>query len=360
MKTPLNEIHKKYGGRMVDYSGWELPMEFSGIKEEHMAVRERAGLFDVSHMGEVMVTGKEATVFVDYLVTGSVGDLEDNQVLYTFMCNEAGGVVDDLLVYRYSSEKILLVVNAGNIPKDVSWIEEKSKGFNVSVENISEEISQLAIQGPETERILQRLVAVPLGEIGFFRFRDGIEVAGVRCLISRTGYTGEDGFEIYSDTDGVAAVWESLFKEGVTPVGLGARDTLRFEAGLPLYGNELGEDITPVEAGLGFFVKKEKGEYIGKDILVTQKEQGAPRRSVGFTLTGGGIARHGYRVFYGDRDIGYVTTGYRLPGSKVSIGLILIDAVYAVMDTQVEVEIRSKRVAAKITGRKFMEKKYKK
>jgi len=253
-----------------------------------------------------------------------------------------------------------LVVNAGNIPKDVSWIEERSEGYEAEVKNISKDVAQIAIQGPETERILQRLVAVPLGEIGFFRFRDGIEVAGVRCLISRTGYTGEDGFEIYSDTDGVAAVWESLFKEGVTPVGLGARDTLRFEAGLPLYGNELGEDITPVEAGLGSFVKKEKGEYIGKDILVAQKEKGAPRRSVGFTLTGSGIARHGYRVFYGDRDIGYVTTGYRLPGSKVSIGLILIDAVYAVMDTQVEVEIRSKRVAAKITGRKFMEKKYKK
>lgn len=362
-RTPLNTIHKDLGGKMVDFAGWELPVEYAGLKAEHEMVRQKAGIFDVSHMGEVLVEGRDALEYVDYIVTNDIGASEDGQVTYTFMCNGDGGVVDDLLVYRYSREKILLVINAGNTEKDVRWIEEKSEGYQVEIRDISGGTAQIAIQGPMGEKILQRLVQDDLKDIGFFRFRDGIEIAGVDCLISRTGYTGEDGFEIYMKSDGAQGVWRELVMAGgedIAPAGLGARDTLRFEAGLPLYGNELAEDISPVEAGFGFFVKTDKSCFIGREKLLREKTGGSTRKTVGFVLKGKGIARHGYRVFSEGKDIGVVTTGYRLPGWDESIGLALVEREYSENGKKLEIEIRNKMVEAEMRDKKFYNKNYKK
>jgi len=362
-KTSLNEMHKKYGGKLVDFAGWELPIQFDGISEEHMAVREKAGLFDVSHMGEVAIEGSEALKFIDYLVANDASLLTGNQVMYTFMCNETGGVVDDLLVYKYSDNKVLLVINASNIEKDVKWIEDKAEDFDVTVENISEDISQLAIQGPQAQKILQKLTDTDLDGIKFFRFDDQVDICGERCLVSRTGYTGEDGFEVYLSHDAAPRIWDEILKAGegmVSPVGLGARDTLRFEAGLPLYGNELGEEITPLEAGLGFFVKLEAGDFIGRDILKDQKAAGVKRRCAGFRLKGRGIARGGYKVLSEGREIGYITTGYQLPGAKESIGFAMLDIEYAKIGTPIQVEVRKKIVDAEVISKKFLDKKYKK
>ncbi|MCS5422283.1 MULTISPECIES: glycine cleavage system aminomethyltransferase GcvT [Psychrilyobacter] len=362
-KTSLNEVHKKLGGKLIDFAGWELPIQFQGIKEEHLAVRERAGLFDVSHMGEITVEGLESLKFVDYLVANDAGTLNDNQVMYTFMCNEKGGVVDDLLVYKYSNEKILLVVNASNIEKDYRWIEEKSHDFDVITKNISEEVSQIAIQGPKAQEILQKITDIDLNEIKFFTFNSEVLLSGVECLVSRTGYTGEDGFEIYLSNNAAVSIVEELLNVGgedLSPIGLGARDTLRFEAGLPLYGNELREDVTPLESGLGFFVKLEAGDFIGKNILVAQKKEGLKRKTAGFKLIGKGIARGGYKVVAHGKEIGAVTTGYQLPGKKESIGLALMDTEYAKLGTHIQIEIRKKLVDAQIISKKFLDKKYKK
>lgn len=362
-KTSLNEVHKRLGGKLVDFAGWELPIQFEGIKEEHFAVRERAGLFDVSHMGEVTIDGPEALKFVDYIVANNASIMKENQVMYTFMCNEKGGVVDDLLVYKYTNEKVLLVVNASNIDKDYTWIVEKAKGFDVVTKNISDNVTQIAIQGPKAQEILQKVTDTDLNEIKFFTFNSKVLISGVECIVSRTGYTGEDGFEIYLGHEKAIFVTESIIEAGgkdLSPIGLGARDTLRFEAGLPLYGNELGDDITPLESGLGFFVKLEAGDFIGKDVLVAQKRDGLTRRTAGFKLNGKGIARGGYKVFTEGKEIGYVTTGYKLPGQKESIGIALINIEYAKIGKNIQVEIRNKFVDAEVISKKFLEKKYKK
>ncbi len=362
-KTSLNEAHKKCGGKMVDFFNWELPVEYSGLTNEHISVRERAGLFDVSHMGEVVVTGRDALKLVDYLVTNDVKTLEDNQVMYTFMCNERGGVVDDLLVYKYTDERVLLVVNAANIQKDLRWIEEKSEGFSVETEDISSRVSQIAIQGPKAQEILQKLTDVFLGDIGFFRFRDDVFIAGEKCLVSRTGYTGEDGFEIYTDNESSSKIWEGILDAGgedIVPAGLGARDTLRFEAGLPLYGNELGDEITPLEAGFGFFVKLDKGEFIGREVLAEQKASGVKKKIAGFKLNGKGIGRSGYKVMAGDKEIGYITTGYQIPGRSECIGLALIDKEHSKLGSEIDIQVRKRVVKGEIISKKFLDKKYKK
>lgn len=362
-KTSLNEAHKKCGGKMVDFFSWELPVEYSGLTTEHISVRESAGLFDVSHMGEVMVTGKDALKVVDYLVTNDAKILEENQVMYTFMCNEMGGVVDDLLVYKYTDERVLLVINAANIDKDLRWIEEKSAGFSVEIENISSRISQIAIQGPKAQEILQKLTEVSLDEIEFFRFQEDVFIAGERCLVSRTGYTGEDGFEIYTENASAEKIWESILETGgdeILPAGLGARDTLRFEAGLPLYGNELGDDITPLEAGFGFFVKLDKGEFIGREVLAEQKASGVKRRIAGFKLNGKGIGRSGYKVLAGDKEIGHITTGYQIPGRSQCIGLALIDKEHSKLGAEIDVQVRKRVVKGEIISKKFLDKNYKK
>jgi aminomethyltransferase len=363
-KTPLFDLYKKYNGKIIDFAGWALPVQFESIISEHEAVRNAAGLFDVSHMGEITVKGREAFNFLQNLITNDLSKLKDNQVFYTFMCNYNGGVVDDLLVYKYSDEHFLLVVNAANIEKDYKWMKDNKGVYEVEINNISDEISELAVQGPKAEEILQKLTYTDLSEIKFFYFKDNVKIAGIECLVSRTGYTGEDGFEIYMPNKYAVELWEKIIEVGkeygLKPAGLGARDTLRFEAGLPLYGNELSEEITPLEAGFEFFVKFDKGNFIGKDALLKQKEEGLKRKIVGFEMIDNGIPRHGYEVRADNQKIGYVTTGYFSPTLKKNIGLALIDSKYAQLGNQIEIVIRNKPLKALIISKNFYKKNYKK
>jgi len=363
-KTPLFDSYEEYGGKVIDFAGWALPVQFEGIIQEHEAVRNSAGLFDVSHMGEVDITGKDAFKFVQYLVANDVSVLVDNQVLYTPMCYPDGGVVDDLLVYKFDDEHYYLVINAGNIDKDFDWMIKNAGDFDVNLKNISSETAQLAIQGPKAEKILQKLTKTDLSEIKFFFCNRNVLISGIKCMVSRTGYTGEDGFEIYTDPEGVVKLWREILEtgkeDGLKPVGLGARDTLRFEACLPLYGNELSKDVTPLEAGIGFFVKLGKENFIGKDALVKQKEEGLKRKIVGFELKDRGIPRHGYEVYAGEEKIGVVTTGYSAPTVKKNIGLALIDAKYSELGTQISIQIRNKMIPAEVISKKFYSKNYNK
>ncbi|TAH64003.1 MAG: glycine cleavage system aminomethyltransferase GcvT [Gottschalkiaceae bacterium] len=363
-KTPLYNAHLKYGGNIVDYAGWALPVQYEGLTQEHEAVRTRAGIFDVSHMGEVEVTGPQAFDFIQYLVTNDVSVLNDNQIAYSFMCYPDGGVVDDLLVYKFSRDHYFLVINASNVEKDVEWINQHAKDFDVTVKNLSDEISEIAIQGPEAEKILQKLTDTDLSQIGFFYLKRDVNVAGANCLISRTGYTGEDGFEIYFDHEHAESLWEKLMEagkeEGIRPAGLGSRDTLRFEATLPLYGNEISQDITPLEAGLGMFVKLNKDNFIGKDALVKQKAEGLKRKVVGIEMIDKGVPRHGYEVYADDKKIGFVTTGYFSPTLKRNIGFAMLDMDYTALETPIEIKVRNRTLKAKVVSKTFYQKHYKK
>ncbi|WP_143415175.1 glycine cleavage system aminomethyltransferase GcvT [Geobacillus sp. E263] len=356
-RTPLFAVYERYGAKTIDFGGWELPVQFSSIKEEHEAVRTRAGLFDVSHMGEFVVKGDDSLAFLQKMMTNDVSKLTDGRVQYSLMCYEDGGTVDDLLIYKKADGHYLLVVNAANIEKDFEWLHGHLFG-DVELVNISQEIAQLALQGPLAEQVLQKLTNTDLSAIKFFSFQDDININGVKVLVSRTGYTGEDGFEIYCRREDAVALWESILEagkeEGVLPCGLGARDTLRFEATLPLYGQELSKDITPIEAGLGFAVKTNKdADFIGKDVLKKQKEEGTARKLVGIEMIDKGIPRHGYKVFANGEEIGFVTTGTQSPTLKKNIGLALIKTEFTEMDTEVEVEIRGKRLKAKVIATPF-------
>ena len=356
-RTALFESYKQYGGKTIDFGGWELPVQFSSIKAEHEAVRTKAGLFDVSHMGEVFVSGAGALAFLQKLMTNDVAKLKDGQAQYTAMCYEDGGTIDDLLIYKRADNDYLLVVNASNIEKDVEWM-EKHASADVVIENRSDEYGLLALQGPKAQEILQKLTDQPLEDIKFFRFKEGVNVAGHKVLISRTGYTGEDGFEIYGAPESMVALWPAILEageeEGLVPAGLGARDTLRFEAGLPLYGQELSKDISPLEAGIGFVVKVNKeSDFNGKDVLTSQKENGVPRKLVGLEMIDKGIPRTGYKVFIGEEEIGEVTTGTQSPTLKKNIGFALLKAEYTAVGTEVEVEIRGKRLKAALIATPF-------
>ena len=355
-RTPLYEEHVRLGAKMSEYAGYEMPIEYAGLVAEHHAVRKDAGLFDVSHMGEFVARGKDAARFVDYVVTGKASELEPGAILYTFFLNDRGGVVDDLLVYREGEDAFLLVVNAANMEKDFCHLEGLTEGFDLDLQNISDEVAELALQGPNAEHFLAKLTEYDLASIKPFHFVKGVEVAGESCLVSRTGYTGEDGFEIYTKGD-VRAIWRALIDAGVTPVGLGARDTLRFEAGLPLYGNELGEDITPLEAGLGFFVKLDKDDFVGKDALVRQKETGVPRALAGIELTGRGMLRHGFVVKEDGREIGTITTGYLSPTLGKVIANALIEAGAKKLGATVEIETKRKTLEGVIIDKRFLRKK---
>ncbi|MGH4118484.1 glycine cleavage system aminomethyltransferase GcvT [Clostridium sp.] len=363
-KTHLHNTYKQYGGKLVEFGGWEMPIQFEGIISEHEAVRCDAGLFDVSHMGEVDIKGSDAFEFVQNLVTNDIAVLKDNQILYTFMCYPNGGVVDDLLVYKYSAEHYYLVINAGNIEKDVKWMIDNKGVYNIEIINSSDAVSEIAIQGPKAQMILQKITDLDLNEIKFFYFKRDVLVDGVKCLISRTGYTGEDGFEIYTSNGQIEKLWHKLLnigqEDGLKPTGLGCRDTLRFEAALPLYGNELSQDITPLEAGLGYFVKLQKPNFIGKEALLKQKEQGLKRKSVGFEMKERGIPRHGYEVKAHGEKIGVVTTGYLSPTLKKNIGLALIDYKYSELGTEIEIMVRNKPLKAEIISKKFYKKNYNK
>ncbi|PKK39575.1 Aminomethyltransferase (glycine cleavage system T protein) [Clostridiaceae bacterium JG1575] len=354
-RTPVFESYAKYGGKNVPYAGWEMPVEFIGLVPEHNKVRNEVGIFDVSHMGEITVLGKDALKFVNYLVTNDVNRIVDGQVMYTFMCYPEGGVVDDLLVYRFGPEDTYLVVNAANSDKDFAWIQEKAKDFDVEVKNISPEVGQVAVQGPKAQGILQTLTEQNLDEIKFFFAKRDVKIKDINTMISRTGYTGEDGFEIYCDKKDAAKLFEMIADAGVQPIGLGARDTLRFEANLPLYGQEMSQDITPLEAGYGYFVKLDKEDFIGKDALKKQKEEGLKRKVVGFEMPKGS-PRHGYDVYKGDKKIGVVTTGYISPSLGKPIGNALLDIEETEMGNDIEIAIRNRRLPAKVRDRKFLKK----
>ncbi|MGJ7921343.1 glycine cleavage system aminomethyltransferase GcvT [Neobacillus sp. LXY-4] len=357
-RTPVFEVYKQYGAKTIDFGGWELPVQFSGIKEEHEAVRTRAGLFDVSHMGEIEVIGPDSLSFLQKMMTNDVSQIKRGAAQYTAMCYENGGTVDDLLIYKLTDYHYLLVVNASNIDKDYNWLAKHLEG-DVKLQNQSEQTAQLALQGPLSEQILQKLSPkMNLTDIGFFQFETGVALNGIEALVSRTGYTGEDGFEIYCSAKDVVSLWQDILEagwdEGILPCGLGARDTLRFEAMLPLYGQELSPNITPIEAGIGFAVKTNKqDDFIGKAVLKKQREQGAARKLIGIEMIDRGIPRHGYPVFKDGNKIGEVTTGTQSPTLKRNIGLALLHAEHTHIGTELEVEIRGKRIKAQVVQTPF-------
>lgn len=360
-KTPLYDEHVKLGGNVVDYAGWYLPVQYEGLVPEHEAVRNAVGLFDVSHMGEITVKGKDALAYVNYLMTNDISTIVDNQVIYTFMCHPTGGVVDDLLVYRYDGEFFYLVVNAANIEKDHKWILENKGDFDVEIENISDSVGEVAIQGPMAEKVLQKLTDYDLSQIKFFHLKKDVDIAGVNCMVSRTGYTGEDGFEVYSDNEGIVKVWNAILDagkdEGIKPTGLGCRDTLRFEASLPLYGHEMDDEITPLEAGFKYFVKLDKeSDFIGKEALNKMWSEGLERKLVGIELLDRGIAREGYEIYKDGEKIGHVTTGYKSPTLGKVIGNALIKTEFTELGTEVDVKIRNKFAKAKVISKKFLKK----
>ncbi len=360
-KTCLHDKHVALGAQMSPFGGFDMPIQYSGIVEEHNAVRNACGVFDVSHMGEVFVTGPEAEKFVNYIFTNDVTGLTAGGILYGMMLNPNGGVVDDLLVYKRGENDFLLVINASNIAKDVDWINSHAGKFDVSVRNVSDEMGEIAVQGPEAESALENILSIPCKELAFYTFKE-LTYEGKPMIVSRTGYTGEDGFEIYSDHETIRNVWDKLIASGkVAPCGLGCRDTLRFEVGLPLYGDELADDITPVEACLSMFVKLDKPEFIGREVIARQKAEGAPRKLVGLELLDRAIPRHGYEVLNADDEvIGYVTTGYRGISVDKSIAAALIKTPYAVKDNELKIRIRRKTFPAKVVAKKFYKKSYKK
>jgi aminomethyltransferase len=360
-RTVLYDKHVALGAKIVEFAGYEMPIVYSSITEEHLQVREQSGIFDVSHMGEICIKGKEAEAFVDYIFTNDVTKMADKQVLYGMMLYENGGVVDDLLVYKFHSEHYLLVVNASNIEKDYDWVVQNNT-FDCSVSNESEHFSEVAFQGPLAESLLQSLTDFDLASITFFTHQN-VQIHDRMYLISRTGYTGEDGFEIYGTHDDIEYIWDTILQideNKVKPIGLGARDTLRFEVNLPLYGHELSAEISPLEAGYGFAVKLDANDFIGKQVLLEQKVNKTKRRICGLEMIDKGIMREGYNVYHEDILVGKITTGYKSPSTGRTVALALIDRPYDKLGNTLEVEIRNKRKQVKVVKKKFYSKHYKK
>lgn len=350
-KTPLFGLHVDLKGKIVDFGGWALPVQYTGIIEEVQGVRTKAGLFDVSHMGEIFITGPNALDFLQKMVTNNVSKLKLHQVQYTLMCYENGGIVDDLLIYKLEEERYLLVVNASNVEKDYQWL-LKHKIEGVEIENVSDKIAQIAFQGPKAQAILQKITDYDLSTIKFFYCDEDVEIAGHKALVSRTGYTGEDGFEIYCDMADAPGIWQKIFEAGngeVVHAGLGARDTLRFEACLPLYGHEIDKDITPIEANLKRFVKFKKPDYIGKQAIEDHAENGAPRQTVGFKMIDRGIPRGEYPVYsQTGEEIGHVTTGSFSPTLNLNIGLALVKSIPLNIGDQILIGVRNRQLTAEI------------
>ncbi|TVP85265.1 MAG: glycine cleavage system aminomethyltransferase GcvT [Acholeplasmataceae bacterium] len=355
-QTTLHDKHLALNAKMIDYAGYDMPVSYAGIQQEHLAVRTGLGIFDVSHMGEFLITGKDALGYVNRLVTNTVtADL--SKVTYALMCDEQGFVVDDLLVYVIKPDEILLVVNAGNIDKDWDWVNRHTEGYAVDIRNLSEGFSQIALQGPEAQHSIHAILGVELPDLLFMTFTV-IPYGDGHVLVSRTGYTGEDGFEIYGQHDAIRTLWDNATTLGAVPCGLGARDTLRFEANLPLYGHEISESIHPYEAGLGFAIKLDK-PFIGRDALAELKDK-LSRKIVGLELLEKGIPRHGYPVYHEDTQVGVITTGYLLPNQEKPLALALVDMAYTAIGAALSVQIRNNRVQAKVRNRKFHLKNYKK
>ncbi|HVB75323.1 MAG TPA: glycine cleavage system aminomethyltransferase GcvT [Ktedonobacteraceae bacterium] len=355
-RTPLYEEHRALGARLVEFSGWEMPVQYSSILEEHRAVRTRAGLFDVSHMGEFKVEGPDALAYLQYLVPNDVSRLAIHQALYTQLCLPDAGTIDDLLVYRLGENQYMLVVNAGNIDKDFAWAEQQSRNFDITLVNQSDVTALLALQGPEAQAILQPLTGVDLTSIRYYHFEPG-KVDGIDCLISRTGYTGEDGFELYCTSIDVVKLWRDLLaagkERGLLPAGLGARDTLRLEAAYCLYGHELDEATNPLEAGLGWTIKLNKGEFLAHDALVKIKEQGVKRKLVGIEMVDRGVCRGGYAIYEDGEQIGVLTSGAPAPTLNKNIGMGYVAAARAIPGNTVSIDIRGKQTAARIVALPF-------
>lgn len=353
-KTPLNKAHRDLSGKMVDFGGWDMPVQYAaGVITEHLRTREHSGLFDVSHMGEFWVEGADAVKFVDKLTTNDVTKLVDGQAQYSALTRENGTVVDDLLVYRFDQDKILLVVNASTTDKDWDWITSHKADENITLTNASADYCQIAVQGKDAIGIVQKLTDTNLEEIKYYHFTVG-KVDGVDAIISRTGYTGEDGFEIYANKDYAEQLWNKFLEvgnygdeTGILPCGLAARNTLRLESAMSLYGHEISDEITPLEANLGWICKL-KTEFIGRDALVELKEKGLTRKLVGFEMIDKGIARDDFDVYIGDEKVGYVTSGSPAPFLKKNIGLAFVPVEFANVGQKIKIDVRGKRLAAEI------------
>lgn len=356
-KTCLFDRHVALGATMSPFGGFDMPIQYTSIIEEHEAVRKQCGVFDVSHMGEVLVKGKEAISFINHIFTNDVQNLAVGKVMYGMMCYDDGGTVDDTCICRLAEEKFLMTINAANIDKDIEWIKTNATGFNVEIKNMSDYYGQLAIQGPNSEAIINEVLAIPCQDLHFYEVKS-LQKDNEEIIISRTGYTGEDGFELYGSHQFIISQWDKLMSSGrCKPCGLGCRDTLRFEVGLPLYGNELSSEISPIMAGLGMFVKLEKSEFIGREALLRQKTEGVAKRLRGIELDDNAIPRHGYNILQNGAIIGQVTTGYRLISTNKSCAVALVDASLKLGD-RVEIQIRKKTFPGTIVKKKFYEKHY--
>ena len=384
-RTCLYDKHVALGAHISPFGGFDMPIQYTTIEDEHRAVRTACGVFDVSHMGEVTVGGRDAERYVNHIFTGDVSKLEPGGILYGMMCYPDGGTVDDLLAYKAGGGSFLLVINAANIDKDWEWMRQQAEGFDIDLRNQSDAYAQLAVQGPEAERVVEEVLGIKCSELTFYTFKtvgneearskneelgagalSGAAISSFLILnssliISRTGYTGEDGFEIYGSPECIRECWDKLMDSGrCKPCGLGCRDTLRFEVGLPLYGDELSAEISPVMAGLSMFCKLDKAEFIGRDALIKQKAEGVGRKVVGIELADRAIPRHGYAVLKDGEKIGEVTTGYHTISTDKSVCMALIDSRYAKLGTEVEIQIRKKTFPGTVVKKRFYDKHYKK
>lgn len=359
--TCLHDRHVSQGAKMVSFGGFEMPIQYTDITAEHQAVRQDCGVFDVSHMGEALVTGPQAESYVQHIFTNDISGAAAGKIFYGMMLYPNGGTVDDLLVYKLGENNFLLVINAANIDKDLAWMTEQAAGYEVSIKNQSDDYGQLAIQGPHAELVMEQVLQIPCSELAFYTFKT-LPHQGESIIVSRTGYTGEDGFEIYGSHDFIRQSWDTLMASGrAKPCGLGCRDTLRFEVGLPLYGDELTDSISPIMAGLGIFVKTDKPDFIGRDAILRQKAEGVKQKIVGIELQDRAIPRHGYEVVdENGQAAGTVTTGYLTPSTGKSVCMALVNADSAQIGTPVQVRIHRKLHKGTVVKKRFYQKHYKK
>lgn len=354
-RTCLYDRHVKQGALISPFGGFDMPIQYTNITEEHQAVRQHCGVFDVSHMGKVTVEGPDAERWVNHIFTNDVTGAPVGKVFYGMMLYEDGGTVDDLLVYKMGEQRYFIVINAANIDKDWAWMRQNAEGFDIDLRNRSDDYGQLAVQGPEAAEVMEKVLRLACDELTFYTVKTIGDI-----IVSRTGYTGEDGFEIYGTHVYIQQAWDALMAAGVTPCGLGCRDTLRFEVGLPLYGDELSPEISPVMAGLSMFCKLDKPEFIGKEALVKQKAEGVRRKLVGIELADKAIPRHGYAVLKDGREVGVVTTGYHTISTDKSVCMALVDADCAKLDTLLDIQIRKKVFPGHVVKKRFYDKHYKK
>jgi len=355
-KTPLNQIHKDMGAKMTDFGGWEMPVEYTGIIEEHKAVRNQCGIFDVSHMGEILVSGENSAKSLQKIITNDLQKLEPGKIIYTPICKPDGGIVDDLLVYCLKEDSYLLVVNASNIEKDFKWVKEQLLE-KTKADNLSAEYAMLALQGPESKKILTQLTDIDLNSLDYYRFREA-KVAGVEMIISRTGYTGELGYELYFEREAAEKIWNELLEAGsdfgIQACGLGARDTLRLEKTYALYGNDIDEETNPYEAGLSWTVVLNKGDFIGREKLVEIEKNCCQRKLTPFKIIGRGMARHGYEVYAEGEKIGEVTSGSYSPTLEQGIGLAYLEQEYTDVGTEIEIKVRRRKLKAEVVKGPFV------